>query len=443
MLNGRLLLENELPSAHIKSYVLKSNAKCYLYYRVQKRKGIQYDGKHWICARCHSYCDDWVLPIGIHYCRSCLQYHRVTERTVIYSSPWHSPFSKQENYLLEWNGTLSKFQKPISDELVKSNDSIVLIHAVTGAGKTEMVYHYIHYHLNHGERVAYVAPRIDVVKELSERFRRVFPQLDIPCLYGGSQEKYRCRPFTVMTIQQLIRFQHCFDRLLIDEVDAFPYAGNSILSYFTNRALTQRGQKVYLTATLTEELEKRSNEMKIFRLPIRYHLNPLPVPCIKWLFQSYRYLKYKKIPPVLKKLLVNRTRQVLFFFPNIEQMLQWEQIILNCDHTLKMTSVSSRDDDRDVKIEAMRQKKYEMLLTTMILERGVTFENIDVWIMDAHHRSFTKAALIQISGRAGRKKEYPTGNVYWIAEGKTRAMLSALDDIKKQNQLARQWIEEI
>ena len=54
----------------------------------------------------------------------------------------------------------------------------------------------------------------------------------------------------------------------------------------------------------------------------------------------------------------------------------------------------------------MREATYEILLTTMILERGVTFERISVIVLGADHPVFTKSSLVQIAGRADRKGPY-------------------------------------
>ncbi len=47
-------------------------------------------------------------------------------------------------------------------------------------------------------------------------------------------------------------------------------------------------------------------------------------------------------------------------------------------------------------------KKISILVTTTILERGVTFP-VDVIVLEANHRLFTRSALGQI-GVASRKK---------------------------------------
>ena len=55
----------------------------------------------------------------------------------------------------------------------------------------------------------------------------------------------------------------------------------------------------------------------------------------------------------------------------------------------------------------MRLKGIPLLLTTTILERGVTFPNIDVAVIGAEDAIFTESALVQIPGRAGEKQGSP------------------------------------
>lgn len=50
----------------------------------------------------------------------------------------------------------------------------------------------------------------------------------------------------------------------------------------------------------------------------------------------------------------------------------------------EITDVSSRDNQRR-KSPEMREAKYDIPLTTMILERGVTFERISVIVLGADH----------------------------------------------------------
>ncbi len=73
---------------------------------------------------------------------------------------------------------------------------------------------------------------------------------------------------------------------------------------------------------------------------------------------------------------------------------------------------------------------------TTILERGVTFPNIDVIVYEADHQVFNTASLVQISGRVGRKAEYPTGKIIFIHKGKTKSINEAIKQIKLMNQKA-------
>lgn len=85
---------------------------------------------------------------------------------------------------------------------------------------------------------------------------------------------------------------------------------------------------------------------------------------------------------------------------------------------------------------AMRNEKIQFLICTTILERGVTFPDIDVLVLGAEDKSFTEAALIQIAGRAGRHKDYPAGEVLYFHYGKSIALKSAISQIIRLNRMA-------
>ena len=73
------------------------------------------------------------------------------------------------------------------------------------------------------------------------------------------------------------------------------------------------------------------------------------------------------------------------------------------------------------------------MVTTTVLERGVTFENVHVFVYRAHHRVFNQATLIQIAGRVGRKPNYPLGDVYFMARRITKEMSGCLAYVRKKN----------
>lgn len=77
------------------------------------------------------------------------------------------------------------------------------------------------------------------------------------------------------------------------------------------------------------------------------------------------------------------------------------------------------------------------MITTMILERGVTIANIDVAIFSTEHEVFEESALVQISGRVGRNPMYPHGEIVFFHYGITLAMESARRQIREMNNHAR------
>ncbi len=85
----------------------------------------------------------------------------------------------------------------------------------------------------------------------------------------------------------------------------------------------------------------------------------------------------------------------------------------------------------------MRAEAYNCLLSTTILERGVTFRDIDVLVLGAEDAVFTESSLVQIAGRVGRHRDYPSGSVCFAHYGYTKAMKRACRQIKRMNQRAR------
>ena len=95
--------------------------------------------------------------------------------------------------------------------------------------------------------------------------------------------------------------------------------------------------------------------------------------------------------------------------------------------------VNSKSIYRNEIINDFRNDKYFYLVTTAVLERGVTLKNLQVLIINADHEEYDKAALIQISGRVGRKKEFPDGDVIYVAKKKTTSMLDSIKEIEHYN----------
>ncbi|MDQ7861633.1 helicase-related protein [Peribacillus frigoritolerans] len=77
----------------------------------------------------------------------------------------------------------------------------------------------------------------------------------------------------------------------------------------------------------------------------------------------------------------------------------------------ELSIVHSRHPDRKEKVMALRNGLVPGLLTTTILERGVTIERLEVAVIGAEHEVFSDSALVQIAGRVGRSFANPSGTV--------------------------------
>ena len=100
-------------------------------------------------------------------------------------------------------------------------------------------------------------------------------------------------------------------------------------------------------------------------------------------------------------------------------------------------TVYSADPERLTKVQQMRSKQLQYLVTTTILERGVTFPGIDVIVLGADDAVFSTAALVQIAGRVGRSRDRPTGLVWFICHSHGRNVKRAQRQIQTINQKGR------
>ena len=348
-------------------------------------------------------------------------------------------FEGQE--VLNWKGTLTSYQQEVSDGLIKAvkEGKNALVHAVTGAGKTEMMYQVVATAIKSGQAVCIATPRIDVCIELYGRMKEDF-SCSISLLHGESDPYFRT-PLVIATTHQLLKFYQAFDLLIIDEVDAFPFVDNPMLYKAAQNAIKKEGNTLYLTATSTDVLDKKVKKKEIIRysLPRRFHGNPLVVPEIKWVSKMREKIEKGRIPYELLKL-IKKQRQthypLLIFVSEIELGQQFKENIKKYFPKEKVGFVSSQTTDRLQIVEEFRNKAITMLVSTTILERGVTFPFVDVFVLESNHKLFTKSALVQISGRVGRSKERPTGKLLFLSEGVTREMKKAIKEIKQMNQEA-------
>jgi competence protein ComFA len=391
--------------------------------------GMTLTNKCAICNRCgtSSLLQTVKLEISAYFCPECLQLGRIRSDELLYHLPQQN-FSPQDTLL--WNGQLTPYQAEVSRALITAIDqkSQILVHAVTGAGKTEMIYAAVSKIISSGGTVGIATPRTDVARELHTRLSRDF-SIPISLLHAES-EPYFPTPLVISTTHQLLRFRHAFDLLIIDEVDAFPFADNDALYFAAEQSRKMTSTLIYLTATSTDKLDKlvKRGQLEKVSLSRRFHDNPLVVP--KVIFSGSEKLIYRHI---------KKQREtgfpLLIFAPVITFGKLFSERLCRLFPDERIGFVASTSEDRVDEIERFRQGQLTILISTTILERGVTFPKVDVFVVHSEHRLFTKSSLIQIAGRAGRSPERPTGLVYFFHTGLTRDMTRAISEIRQMNRL--------
>ncbi|MBP2109967.1 late competence protein required for DNA uptake (superfamily II DNA/RNA helicase) [Paenibacillus silagei] len=317
-----------------------------------------------------------------------------------------------------------------------------LLWAVTGAGKTEMVFPLLEAALAAGGRALIATPRRDVVLELAPRLARAFPA-DVPAvLYGGSEDRLRRSRITLATTHQLLRFHQAFDLVIIDEIDAFPYHNDPMLDYAARQVCKPGGRFILLSATPPAELQRlaRSGRLPHARVPVRFHGHPLPVPRHIRMPPLHRCLKQGRIPAGLRSVLqrsLDRKAQIFLFVSRIAHIEGLLQLLRRMFPEISIEGTSSQDPGRAEKVLKFRDGTISLLVTTTILERGVTVPHSDVFILDADSGLFDEAALVQMAGRAGRSKDDPAGNVIFASAEWSRSQRAAISQIRSMNAIAR------
>lgn len=434
LFNGRQLLLSQLPDEVATILLEQRQQLCHL----ELILAIQDEHGQKICQRCGSIVPTCqILPSGYYYCRQCLVMGRVTSRDYLVRLKQHFAYPHQVNSLT-WTGQLTSAQTQVANHILQQFEQQKrpeqLLWAVTGAGKTEMTFPIIAAFLNRGQRVGFVSPRVDVCNELFPRVKAAFNKSSVGLLHGQVHDRYQNEQLIIATVHQLLRFYQAFDLLIVDEVDAFPYVGDSMLQRAVARAIKPQGQRLYLSATPPASLllAARKNQLPLHYLARRFHGRALPVPQL----MLGRIFNGEQFTSKLQTLLQNwaaQHRRFLIFLPEISDLKLTAQALQQCLPEIVMATVYAADEHRLTKVQDFREGRLDALLTTTILERGVTFSDIDVLILAANHRNYTAASLVQIAGRAGRAANFTNGRVVFYSEYYTLKIRRAVKMIQHLN----------
>ncbi|GAA0137588.1 hypothetical protein YSY43_44290 [Paenibacillus sp. YSY-4.3] len=316
-----------------------------------------------------------------------------------------------------------------------------LLWAVTGAGKTEMIFPLIQYALDRGGAVLVATPRRDVVLELAPRIAKAFPDEPAAVLYGGSAQRWARARLYLATTHQLLRFHRAFDLVIIDELDAFPYHNDPMLAFAAEASCKPGGRFIYLSATPPLSLQREIGQGKLphAKVPARFHGYPLPVPRRAAMSAVEEAVRRQRLPGSLLQPLnesIRRGAQIFMFVSRIRHIDPFVAILRRRFPALSIEGTSSQDGQRSDKVLGFRSGEIRILVTTTILERGVTVPKSDVYILDADSELFDEASLVQMSGRAGRSKDDPAGIVVFASPEWTKSQRAAVRQIKTMNKIA-------
>ncbi|WP_425459259.1 helicase-related protein [Fontibacillus phaseoli] len=317
-----------------------------------------------------------------------------------------------------------------------------LLWAVTGAGKTEMIFPLLRYVLDRGGKVMVATPRRDVVLELAPRLAKVFPEEVIAVLYGGSPQRWAGSRLFLSTTHQLMRFYHAFDLVIIDELDAFPYHNDPMLAFAAEASCKPEGRFIFLSATPPNNLRREAGSGRLphARVPARFHGHPLPVPSRIRMNPVESCLRRQTFAPALITSMeksISRGAQIFVFVSRIRHIEPVVALFRSRFPGLLIEGTSSQDKDRSDHVLSFRSTNIRLLVTTTILERGVTVPKSDVYILDADSEMFDEASLVQMAGRAGRSKDDPQGTIVFVSAEWTRSQRGAVRQIRRMNAIAR------
>ncbi|NLC54550.1 MAG: DEAD/DEAH box helicase family protein [Erysipelothrix sp.] len=360
------------------------------------------------CKRCNNQDLRYFFLLKKEYvCRKCLMFNVGLLDKELYS------YSEDLDAEYQLGFDLTKEQKVLSKKVVENimAKKDVLIFAACGSGKTEIILKTIKYGLDNKLKVGIAIPRRQVVLQLSERLSEYFSKIKIVSVCEG-YTKELFADLIICTTHQLHNYPNYFDILIIDEPDAFPFADNPLLQALAKNSV--KGNTVYMTATPTKQM-KQLETLTLFK---RYHGHDLLVPKVVIAFKPILLLKMYKWITLNKK--------VLLFVPTIALAQKLSKI-------LGYPAIHSKSDAKDEIINQFEQGEFNVLVTTTIMERGITIEGVNICVLYADHPVFNQASLIQIAGRVGRKASAPNGFGIFLCENKSEKVDLCIAELEMMN----------
>ena len=238
-------------------------------------------------------------------------------------------------------------------------------------------------YLKENKKVCFAIARREVVIELAERFKNIFPNNKVVGVYGGHHQNI-IGDLIVCTTHQLFRYYQTFDLLILDEVDAYPLSGNiTLMNIALNSA---KGNIIFSSATvddfLKEILSKRNyQEVNLYTRPSN---KALIIPKVRYNFTLFNLL-------YLFFLLKKDDERYIIFVPTKSYC---KYLYMLYKKFISSTYVYSDLENRDQNIKDFKEGKFRCIFATTVLERGITIPKINVIILDIYKNIFNEANII-------------------------------------------------
>lgn len=433
----------------------------------------------WACSRCGQLCFECETCGSLGPIRSCDVLFEGGPRLAADDEvPPEPALVRRRRVTVSVRGlpfSLSPAQEAASQEVLaflESPQREALLWAACGAGKTEVAFSAMAAVLQRGDDVLFAVPRRDVAAELGRRLAEYVAPLPVEVAYGGAPARSvpsgarggegRLPRLVVATTHQCLRWGPTFPFVVLDEADAFPYAGERFLREALLRTVAPGGKLLTMTATPERDhlALARRGRIALITIPARHHGHPLPVP--RWCKVKVREAGHRSVVagslargddaavrPVMAVLQTCVQRGPTFVFvPTVNDAERvgaalarrfggWDASVAGKSRGIGAASVHSADPRRDEKIEAFRRGDVGVLVATAVLERGVTVPSAQVVVLDADREDiWDERALVQMAGRAGRSTEAPDGLVYFMSRRWNGAMARAAQQIRELNDRA-------
>ena len=362
------------------------------------------------------------------YCDECSRTQSMSD--FLFLERFHRSREKRKHQL-KISFELSKSQR-IGEQFVNDcyqDNASGFLHAVCGAGKTEMCLKAMYLSLTRHQSIVFVIPRVEIIKQIVVRFQLYFPKSKVVGLYQNVIFDEDADIY-VATPHQMIKFYQEFDLMIVDEADAYPFYQNQYLYRLIKKALNPNGTLIYISATMPKDYQEmiEKSGWRYCLIPERFHSKDLILP----MFKKYQYLYNDRLLSDIASYHQNQNK-LLVFFPSIGLMNRYEKFLLA--KGIVVRTIASSTKFKPEVIRGFVHGDYFILLSTTILERGVTFNQCDVFVIETDHSIFDKETLIQIAGRVGRSKTFTSGHLVFYSRYMTSAMVDAKNELEKLNRL--------